>query len=78
MQNKKLHVLMGFFCFVFGLKVRKMYHKLMAFSREVIFQSLIRMLSRPKARNQFLFLVLKSKQDCNCCAKNLALTFDGT
>ena len=32
------------------------------------------MISRPKDRNQFLFLVLKSKQDCNCRAKNLALT----
>ena len=32
------------------------------------------MISRPKARNQFLFLVLKSKQDCNCRAKYLALT----
>ena len=32
------------------------------------------MISRPKARDQFLFLVLKSKQDCSCRAKNLALT----
>ena len=32
------------------------------------------MISRPKARNQFLFLVLKSKQDCSCRAKTLALT----
>ena len=32
------------------------------------------MISRPKARNQFLLLVLKSKQDCSCCAKKLALT----
>ena len=33
------------------------------------------MISRPKACNQFLFLVHKSKQDCSSCAKNLALTF---
>ena len=32
------------------------------------------MILRRKARNQFLFLVLKSKQECNCRAKNLALT----
>ena len=32
------------------------------------------MISRPKARNQFLFLVHKSKQDCSSRAKNLALT----
>ena len=32
------------------------------------------MISRPKARNQFLFLVLKSKQDYSCRAKNLDLT----
>ena len=32
------------------------------------------MILRPKARNQFLFLVLESKQDCNCCGKILALT----
>ena len=32
------------------------------------------MISRPKARDQFLFLVLKSKQDCSSRAKNLALT----
>ena len=32
------------------------------------------MISRPKARNQFLFLVHKSKQDSNSRAKNLALT----
>ena len=32
------------------------------------------MISRPKAHNQFLFLVHKSKQDCNSCAKKLALT----
>ena len=32
------------------------------------------MISRPKARNQFLFLVQKSKQDCSSRAKNLALT----
>ena len=32
------------------------------------------MISRPKARNQFLFLVHKSKQDCCSHAKNLALT----
>ena len=32
------------------------------------------MISRPKARNQFLFLVHKLKQDCSSCAKNLALT----
>ena len=31
------------------------------------------MISRPKACNQFLFLVHKSKQDCSSCAKNLAL-----
>ena len=28
----------------------------------------------PKSRNQFLFLVHKSKKDCSSCAKNLALT----
>ena len=33
------------------------------------------MISIPKARNQFLFLVLKSKQDCSSRAKNLALTW---
>ena len=32
------------------------------------------MISRPKARNQFLFLALKSKKDCSSRAKNLALT----
>ena len=32
------------------------------------------MISRPKARNKFLFLVHKSKQDCSSRAKNLALT----
>ena len=32
------------------------------------------MILRPKARNQFLFLVHKSKQDCSSRAKNLALT----
>ena len=32
------------------------------------------MTSRQKARNQFLFLVHKSKQDCSSRAKNLALT----
>ena len=32
------------------------------------------MISRPKARDQFLFLVLNSKQDWNCRAKHLALT----
>ena len=32
------------------------------------------MILRPKARDQFLFLVLKSKQDCSCRAKNVALT----
>ena len=32
------------------------------------------MISRQKARNQFLFLVHKSKQDCSSRAKNLALT----
>ena len=32
------------------------------------------MILRPKARNQFLFLVNKSKQDCSSCAKHLALT----
>ena len=32
------------------------------------------MILRPKARNQFLFLVHKSKQDCISRAKNLALT----
>ena len=32
------------------------------------------MISRPKARNQFLFLVLKSKQDFSSRTKNLALT----
>ena len=32
------------------------------------------MILRPKARNQFLFLVFKLKQDCSCRAKNLALT----
>ena len=32
------------------------------------------MISRPKARNQFLFLVHKSKQDCSSRAKNLAIT----
>ena len=31
------------------------------------------MISRPKARNQFLFLVHKSKHDCSCRAKKLAL-----
>ena len=36
MQNKVVHVLMVFF-FLFGLKVRNRYLKLMAFSREVIF-----------------------------------------
>ena len=32
------------------------------------------MVSRPKARNQFLFLVHKAKHDSISCAKNLALT----
>ena len=32
------------------------------------------MILRPKARNQFLFLVHKLKQDCSSRAKNLALT----
>ena len=32
------------------------------------------MISRPKARNQFLFLVHKAKQDSSSCAKHLALT----
>ena len=32
------------------------------------------MISRQKARNQFLFLVRKIKHDCSCCAKMLALT----
>ena len=32
------------------------------------------MISRPKARNQFLFLVHKSKQECSSRAKILALT----
>ena len=32
------------------------------------------MILRPKARNQFLFLVHKAKQDCIICAKILALT----
>ena len=32
------------------------------------------MISRPKARNQFLFLVHKAKQDTSSRAKNLALT----
>ena len=31
------------------------------------------MISRPKARNQFLFLVHKAKQDSSSCAKNLVL-----
>ena len=33
------------------------------------------MISRQKARNQFLFLVRKAKHDCICRAKILALTF---
>ena len=33
------------------------------------------MISRQKARNQFLFLVRKAKHDCSCRAKILALTF---
>ena len=33
------------------------------------------MISRQKARNQFLFLVRKAKHDCSCRAKNLVLTF---
>ena len=33
------------------------------------------MISRQKARIQFLFLVLKAKHDCSFCAKKLALTF---
>ena len=33
------------------------------------------MISRAKACNPFLFLVLKAKQDSSSCAKNLALTF---
>ena len=40
----------------------------------VVNVSLIRMISRPKARDPFLLLVLKSKQDCSSRAKNLALT----
>ena len=32
------------------------------------------MISRPKARNQFLFLVHKEKHDSSSCAKTLALT----
>ena len=32
------------------------------------------MISRQKSRNQFLFLVRKSKHDCSCRAKKLALT----
>ena len=47
----------------------------MVFFREVIFQSLIRMILRQKARNQFLFLIHKLKHDCSCHAKKLALTF---
>ena len=31
------------------------------------------MILRPKARDQFLFLVLKSKRDCSSRAKNLAI-----
>ena len=46
----------------------------MAFSREVIFYILIRMISWPKARNQFLFLVHKAKQESSSAAKKLALT----
>ena len=63
-----------YWLFFFGFKVRNRYPKLMAFSREVIFKSLIRMISRPKPRNQFLFLVHRSKQDCSGHAKNLAFT----
>ena len=33
------------------------------------------MISRQKARNQFLFLIRKAKHDCSCRAKNLALAF---
>ena len=33
------------------------------------------MISRQKARNQFLFLVCKAKHDYSCGAKKLALTF---
>ena len=33
------------------------------------------MILRPKARNQFLFLVHKAKQDSNSCAKKLAFAF---
>ena len=33
------------------------------------------MILRQKARNQFLFLVLKLKHDCSYRAKKLALTF---
>ena len=33
------------------------------------------MIWRQKSCNQFLILVRKAKDDCSCCAKNLALTF---
>ena len=33
------------------------------------------MISRQKARNQFLFLIRKAKHDCSCRAKKLALAF---
>ena len=52
-----------------------MYPKLIDFFREVIFYSLIRMILRQNARNQFLFLVHKIKHDWICRAKKLALTF---
>ena len=72
MQKKVVHVLI---CFFLGFKVRNRYPKLMAFSVDVIFYSLIRMISRQKVRDQFLFLVRKTKHESSCCAKHLALTF---
>ena len=39
----------------FGVKVRYMYPKIMAFFREVIFYSPTRIIMRQKSRNQFYF-----------------------
>ena len=77
MQQKVVHVLV---CFIFlgGFKVRNRYPKLMAFSRGVIFQSLIRMISRQKARNPFFYsLYVKTNMTAVVAPKIWLSPFEG-
>ena len=53
MRSRKWCAYWYVFCFVLGFKLRYMYRKLMTFFREFIFQSLIRMILRQKALDQF-------------------------